>query len=76
MLCLYLPFISPVIRSIQAGGATSLRQIAAALNERNITAPRGGEWLAVQVQRVPTAARWYRVNQEDQQRLRERAQQV
>jgi hypothetical protein len=38
----------------------------------NITTPRGGEWSAVQVQRALTAARWYRVNQEHQQRLRER----
>jgi hypothetical protein len=40
-----------VIRSIQAAGALSLRQIAAGLNERNITTPRD-EWSAVQVQRV------------------------
>lgn len=44
----------PVIRSIQAAGALSLRQIAAGLNECNITTPRGGEWNAVQVQRVLT----------------------
>lgn len=55
-----------MIRGIQAAGARSLRQIAAGLNEQNITAVRGGEWSAVQVQRVLTAARWYRVNQEDQ----------
>jgi DNA invertase Pin-like site-specific DNA recombinase len=42
----------PVIRSIQAEGAVSLRQIAAGLNERNVTTPRGGDWSAVQVQRV------------------------
>jgi len=42
----------PVIRSIQAEGAHSLRQIAAGLNERNISTPRGGEWSAVQVQRL------------------------
>src|SRR6202162_6367498 len=41
----------PVIRELQAAGATSLRQIATGLNERNITTPRGGEWSAVQVQR-------------------------
>lgn len=33
-------------------GATSLRQIAAALNERGLTTPRGGQWSAVQVKRV------------------------
>jgi DNA invertase Pin-like site-specific DNA recombinase len=47
----------PEIRSIQAEGAKSLRQIAAGLNERNIATVRGGEWSAVQVQRVLTAAR-------------------
>jgi DNA invertase Pin-like site-specific DNA recombinase len=47
----------PEIRSIQAEGAQSLRQIAAGLNERNIATVRGGEWSAVQVQRVLTAAR-------------------
>jgi DNA invertase Pin-like site-specific DNA recombinase len=63
----------PVIESIRAGGAKSLRQIAAGLNERNIAARRGGDWSAVQVKRILTAARWYQVNQEHQQRLRERA---
>jgi hypothetical protein len=38
-----------VIESIKEEGATSLRQIAAVLNERGITAARGGEWSAVQV---------------------------
>lgn len=44
------------IRAIHSNGATSLRQIAAALNERGITTSRGGEWSAVQVQRVLSAA--------------------
>jgi DNA invertase Pin-like site-specific DNA recombinase len=48
----------PIIESIRAAGAQSLHQIAAALNERNILTPRGGEWSAVQVQRVLSAARW------------------
>jgi DNA invertase Pin-like site-specific DNA recombinase len=64
--------VLPVIRELQAAGATSLRQIAAGLNERNISTPRGGEWSAVQVQRVLTAARWYRVNQEEKQRPAQR----
>jgi DNA invertase Pin-like site-specific DNA recombinase len=34
------------------GNAPSLRQIAAALNERGITAPRGGKWHAAQVKAV------------------------
>lgn len=42
----------PVITEIQAGGATSLREIAAGLNGRGIPTPRGGTWSAVQVQRV------------------------
>ena len=41
----------PLIRSIQAGGA-SLRQVAAELTRRGITAARGGRWSAVQVKRV------------------------
>lgn len=43
----------PVIREIQAAGITSATGIAKALNERGIpTARGGGEWQAVQVQRV------------------------
>jgi DNA invertase Pin-like site-specific DNA recombinase len=49
----------PVIDQIKATGATSLRKIAAGLNDRNISTPRGAEWSAVQVQRAMTAARWY-----------------
>lgn len=44
--------ILPIIAEIQAAGATSLREIAAGLNERRIPTSRGGEWQAVQVQRV------------------------
>jgi DNA invertase Pin-like site-specific DNA recombinase len=44
--------ILPVIAAIREEGNTSLREIAAALNERGITTARGGEWSAVQVQRV------------------------
>jgi DNA invertase Pin-like site-specific DNA recombinase len=46
--------LMPVIQAIQAEGATSLRQIAAALNERKISTARGGEWSPVQVQRLLT----------------------
>jgi DNA invertase Pin-like site-specific DNA recombinase len=42
----------PVIRSARANGATSLRQIADVLNDRGIKTARGGQWSAVQVQRV------------------------
>jgi hypothetical protein len=44
--------LMPVIESIKADGRTSLRQIAIALNERNIPTVRGGQWSAVQVQRL------------------------
>jgi DNA invertase Pin-like site-specific DNA recombinase len=42
----------PVIRKLKAEGASSLRQIAERLNERGIKTARGGEWSAVQVQRI------------------------
>jgi hypothetical protein len=38
--------LAPVINDIRAGGAQSLRAIAAELNERGISAARGGEWSA------------------------------
>jgi DNA invertase Pin-like site-specific DNA recombinase len=44
--------LAPVIADIRKAGAVSLRQIAAALNDRGITSPRGGTWSAVQVQRI------------------------
>ena len=37
---------------IRASGASSLREIAAGLNERDIRAARGGKWTAAQVQRI------------------------
>lgn len=44
--------LMPLIQAIRAEGATSLRQIASALNERKVSAVRGGEWSAVQVKRI------------------------
>jgi DNA invertase Pin-like site-specific DNA recombinase len=44
--------VLPVIREIQRTGATSLHQIADALNARGITAPRGGKWYAKSVSNV------------------------
>lgn len=44
--------LEPEIRKLQAAGATSLREIAARLNEAGIPTPRGGKWSAVQVSRV------------------------
>jgi DNA invertase Pin-like site-specific DNA recombinase len=46
----------PVIHAAQATGATTLRQIADRLNAEGIPTARGGEWSAVQVQRVMQAA--------------------
>jgi DNA invertase Pin-like site-specific DNA recombinase len=42
----------PVIETIKAEGAQSLRQIAAGLNQRGILTARGGEWSAAQVMRI------------------------
>jgi len=42
----------PIIEELKAAGAVSLRQIAAGLNGKGIRTARGGEWSAVQVQRV------------------------
>jgi hypothetical protein len=45
--------IGPTIAELQASGVTSLRAIAAALNQRGIPTARGdGEWSATQVMRV------------------------
>jgi DNA invertase Pin-like site-specific DNA recombinase len=44
--------IGPIVEDIRATGATSLRQIATALNDRNIRTARGKEWTATQVMRV------------------------
>jgi DNA invertase Pin-like site-specific DNA recombinase len=42
----------PAIRHAQSKGASTLRDIASALNETGIPTARGGEWSAVQVSRV------------------------
>jgi DNA invertase Pin-like site-specific DNA recombinase len=47
-----LSLVAPIVRELRASGLTSLRQIAAALNERGIPTPRGAEWQAPQVKRV------------------------
>lgn len=46
----------PVIRTAQANGASSLRQIADALNGQGLKTARGCDWSAVQVQRVMSRA--------------------
>lgn len=48
--------VLPAIDEIIASGATTLRAIAAELNARSEQAPRGGEWSAVQVQRILAAS--------------------
>jgi DNA invertase Pin-like site-specific DNA recombinase len=45
----------PVVRDIQGQGATSLRRVATVLNDRGIPTRRGGQWTAVQVQRLMAA---------------------
>jgi DNA invertase Pin-like site-specific DNA recombinase len=45
--------LAPTIAELQASGVTSLRRIAAALNERGIPTARGdGEWSSTQVGRI------------------------
>ena len=45
--------IAPAIKALHEAGATTLRAIAASLNERSIPTARGaGEWSATQVARV------------------------
>jgi DNA invertase Pin-like site-specific DNA recombinase len=44
--------VLPIINAIRAEGASSLRVIAASLNDRGIPTARQGQWSAVQVQRV------------------------
>ncbi|HMH12111.1 MAG TPA: recombinase family protein [Edaphobacter sp.] len=49
--------VLPVIEGLRVAGISSFRQIAAELNQRGITTPRGCEWSAVQVQRILQSAR-------------------
>jgi DNA invertase Pin-like site-specific DNA recombinase len=44
--------LSPIISELREAGISSFAGIAKALNERGIPTARGGEWQAVQVQRV------------------------
>jgi DNA invertase Pin-like site-specific DNA recombinase len=44
--------LTPIVKELQAGGATSLRAIAAGLNERSVPTARGGEWSPTQVLRL------------------------
>ena len=42
----------PIVTEVCGAGAKSLRQIAAALNARGLSAPHGGYWQAAQVKRL------------------------
>ena len=44
--------VLPIIREAQKAGATSLREIAAALNARGIPTARGGQWHAKSVSNI------------------------
>ena len=44
--------LAPVIAELQASGASSLRAIANALNDRGIPTARGGNWFAASVRDV------------------------
>jgi hypothetical protein len=44
--------LAPIIKQLQAAGKTSLRAIAAGLNEQGIPTARGGEWSSPQIMRL------------------------
>jgi DNA invertase Pin-like site-specific DNA recombinase len=44
--------LAPIIKDLQAAGKTTLRGIAAGLNEQRIPTSRGGEWSSSQVMRL------------------------
>jgi DNA invertase Pin-like site-specific DNA recombinase len=49
--------LAPIIREIRRSGATSLHQVAEALNARGIATARGGQWYAKSVANVLERAR-------------------
>jgi DNA invertase Pin-like site-specific DNA recombinase len=48
----YAANVLPIIKEAQKAGATSLREIAAALNARGVATARGGQWHAKSVANV------------------------
>ena len=50
--CAFVANVLAVVRQFQAGGATTLRAIAEALNARGIRTARGGQWHAMTVQNL------------------------
>src|SRR5690242_15286825 len=48
--------VLPIIREVRRAGATTLREIADALNARGVATPRGGRWYATSVSNVMARA--------------------
>lgn len=48
----FAALVGPIITEIRAAGATTLKEIVAGLNERQVPAARGGKWSMTQLQRV------------------------
>ena len=48
----YAANVLPIIREAQKAGATTLRQIAEALNARGVATARGGQWHAKSVSNI------------------------
>src|SRR6516225_2290587 len=48
--------LAPTIAELRAAGCKSLRDIAAGLDQRGISAAKGGKWSATQVMRLLEAA--------------------
>jgi len=48
----YAANVLPIIREAQKAGATTLREIAAALNARGVATARGGQWHAKSVSNI------------------------
>jgi recombinase-like protein len=44
--------VLPLIREVQAAGAKTLAEVAAALNARGVATARGGSWAPMTVTRV------------------------
>ena len=48
----YAANVLPIIEAIKRAGATTLREIAEALNARGVATARGGQWHAMTVKNV------------------------
>ena len=60
--------VMPAIREAKAAGAKSLREIAAALNDRGIATARGGKWEATTVRNIRDFVGWPAINAETKTR--------